>query len=578
MNKAGLILCLFVYLYGRFIDVRLFSHCIENDDAHYLREKVKFIIFDNFQTGSDGKSILDILKNELGMPKENVYFLDDNIVEYSQDTLLLPILLRHVSESDNNFDWFFILNSNTRFDHVLLNQMLYKMNREQVQYEKLQNIGNNINIKSPNNNYIGAKINDDTPSIVHHYNLDKNFKYPFIHSGYLIRKYAIESLSVSINSKNSTNRYKSKIFTDVHYELSRFLNDEIDINLKDVPEFCITLSDTNPKYHKKNSVIPKKCVTWSISQRISHNCVSFSLPIYEYKKKSLNIVDPEAVVIAVKTTKDHHHTRVKQICKLWADSNIYLNYDSIYSNKYCNDYANSVKTVIDRYKGKNINLEFLSDYGENINGEIDIIDLNVENQTSGHCSKLYSIVHYLYKKYYSSVPNIEYYVIVDDDTLLVPFSLLNSLNYVQNYYFDNNNSGKYDRNSYLYMGLRYSLGSITENWSIDYITGGGGIVINSRALHKLVSCNECICNSPNEPDDMALGRWFRYLNVRATNFFGFNQAEPSNYHSYYNYYSHITSFHKLGTTSNEISQKYKQFFELLYPHINIDTSNKHEEL
>ncbi|KAH8742129.1 hypothetical protein FG386_003456 [Cryptosporidium ryanae] len=562
---------LFVYLYVRCLSVNLFSHCTDSENSFYLRERVRFVIFDDFQIGPDGKSILDIVKSELGVPENNVYFLGDRKAGNTQDTLLLPILLRHFSDS-NNFDWFFILNSNTRFDHVSLNQLLYRLNRDQIQREKLGNSNKNAHANSPSNSYIGAQINDDTPSIVHHYNLNKNFKYPFIHSGYFIRRHAIESLYDSVTRNVSTRKYNSKIFTDVHFELSKLLSEELSLSLKDIPEFCITLNDTNPKYHRKNSRVPRKCTTWSISHRISYGCVPFSVPIYENHPKSLVVVDPEAVVIAVKTTKDFHHSRVKQIHKLWADSSKHLNYNSISLNKHCSEYANRVKDIIDKQSGRNIKVEFLSDYSENIGGQISTVDLKVENQASGHCSKLYSIVHYLYSRYYTDASKVEYYVLVDDDTLLVPFSLLNSLTYVKEYHSSRNSS------SHLYMGLRYSLGSITENWSIDYITGGGGIVVNSNALHKLANCKECICNSPSEPDDMALGRWFRYLNVKATNFFGFNQAEPSNYHPYYNYYSHITSFHKLGATLGETARKYEnQFFELLYPD-HADAANVHDEL
>lgn len=73
---------------------------------------------------------------------------------------------------------------------------------------------------------------------------------------------------------------------------------------------------------------------------------------------------------------------------------------------------------------------------------------------------------------------------------------------------------------------------------------------------------------------MALGRWFKFLNIKAINFHGFHQAEPNNYHSYYNYYSHIISYHKIESNIFNTAQKYNsRLFNLLFPHINNDFNN-----
>ncbi|KAH8584045.1 uncharacterized protein ELE39_002803 [Cryptosporidium sp. chipmunk genotype I] len=441
----------------------------EINDITYLREKVKFIIFDDFHIGPDNKSILDILLIDNKISKDNVYYLSENIqYKYPQDTLLLPILFRYVKESiNNNFDWFFIINSYTRFDPILLNELLFKLNKEQIIFEKIQNIPNvNNNIKSPNNNFIGVQINDIIPSIVHHYNLDKNFKYPFRHSGYAIRRFTIESLQVSIKSSanyiNNKNNYK--IYTDVNFELSKLIHDKLNIKLKDIPEFCINIDDTNPKFHKKDSIVPKKCITWSISYRISNNCVSYSLPLNNLNPKY--IVNPQEVVIAIKTTQKYHHSRVSQINQLWADTK-YLNYNSINLNPYCNNYFNSISHLFKPFNNKSINIDILSDHNDIINN-IPINDLKTGNQVNGHCLKLYSIIHFLFNKYimnnFNSNYKIKYFTLVDDDTLIIPFSLLNSLTFINHQYNDNHD---FD----LYLGLRYSLGSIIDNWSIDYITG-----------------------------------------------------------------------------------------------------------
>ncbi|KAF7457186.1 beta-1,3-glucosyltransferase isoform X1 [Cryptosporidium felis] len=524
----------------------------DNNNILYLKNKIQFIIFDDFHIGPDGKSILNILNIENEIPKSNIYYLSDNIPsKYQEDSLLLPILIRLIKNTDNYFDWFFILNSNTRFEPFLLNRLLYKLNHEQINYKKLENT----------NNFIGAQVNDNTPSIVHHYNLNKNFKYPFHHSGYAIRKETIEALRILINSSNIHNSYKSKIYTDVHFELAKLINDELNIKLKDIPEFCITLSDTNSNYHTKNSIIPKKCATWSISNRISYHCVSHSLPTTTLLDPEL-IINPQEVVIAVKTTKKYHHNRINQINQLWLDEK-FLNYNSINKSHYCHNYLTKFNKLFQKHSNKSINIEILSDSNDNINN-LKITDLKTGNQIKGHCLKFYSIIHSLFNKYIvnnSSKTNIKYFIFVDDDTLIIPFSLLNLLTYL-NHHFKDNSTG-------LYLGLRYSLGSIIDNWTIDYITGGAGIIINSNSLIKLVNCKECFCNKPDEPDDMALGRWFKYLNIKATNYDGFHQAEPDHYHSFYNYYSPIISYHKIDSNIDRTINHYdSKLFGLLYPHMN----------
>ncbi|CUV06044.1 unnamed protein product, partial [Cryptosporidium hominis] len=510
------------------------------------------------------KSILDILLIDNKIPKDNVYYLSENIpYKYPQDTLLLPILFRYVKESNNNnnnFDWFFIINSYTRFNPILLNELLFKLNKEQTIFERIQNVPNiSSNTKSPNNNFIGVQINDNVPSIVHHYNLDKNFKYPFHHSGYAIRRFTIESLQVSIKSSSNyiNNKNNYKIYTDVNFEVCYFII----------------------------------------------SCVSFSLPLNNINQKY--IINPNEVVIAIKTTQKYHNNRISQINQLWANKK-YLNYNSINSNPYCKNYFSSISHLIKPFNDQSIHIDILSDHNDIINN-IPINDLKTGNQSNGHCLKLYSIIHFLYNKYIINNINsnykIKYFALVDDDTLIIPFSLLNSLTYINQQY----NNDNFD----LYLGLRYSLGSIIDNWSIDYITGkfylfylfiylfiyllllfffffftiylgGSGIIINSNSLSKLAKCKgnvkilECICNKPDEPDDMALGRWFKFLNIKAINFNGFHQAESIHYHSYYNYFSHIISFHKIESNIYNTAQKYNpKIFNLLYPHIN--DLNKYKE-
>lgn len=245
----------------------------------------------------------------------------------------------------------------------------------------------------------------------------------------------------------------------------------MNIKLKDIPEFCINTDDINPIYHKKHSIVPKKCITWSISHRISYHCVAYSPPLRYLDPK--HIVNPSEVAIAIKSTKKYHHTRVLQINQLWANTK-YLNYDSTKLNPHCSNYFNSLSHLFKPFTNQSIHIDFLSDHNDQIHN-IHIHDLKTGNQPKGHCLKLYTIIHFLHNKYitnriHSNYNNVKYFVLADDDTLIIPLSLLNSLTFINHYIRDQqqqNNSNNFD----LYLGLRYSLGSIIDNWAIDYITG-----------------------------------------------------------------------------------------------------------
>lgn len=263
--------------------------------------------------------------------------------------------------------------------------------------------------------------------------------------------------------------------------------------------------------------MPKKCITWSISNRISNQCVAYSPPLQFFNPK--HIINPNEVAIAVKTTKKYHHTRVLQIYQLWANTK-YLSYNSTKLNPHCSNHFNSISHLFKPFINQSIHIDFLSDHDDQIHN-IQIQDLKTGNQPRGHCLKLYTIIHFLYNKYivnkiHSNYNNVKYFVLADDDTLIIPFSLLNLLTFINHHQQDNHSD--------LYLGLRYSFGSILDNWAIDYITGtffcfffffsphthtqhppplhilllfysltqnilgGGSIIINSNSLQKLVNC------------------------------------------------------------------------------------------
>ena len=50
----------------------------------------------------------------------------------------------------------------------------------------------------------------------------------------------------------------------------------------------------------------------------------------------------------------------------------------------------------------------------------------------------------------------------------------------------------------------------------NYITTGAGMALSAPALERLMSCSSCDCRTPDSPDDMSLGSWFRSLRIQPT--------------------------------------------------------------
>ncbi|EEA05067.1 uncharacterized protein CMU_041370 [Cryptosporidium muris RN66] len=529
----------------------IYGLLIADSELNYLSRYVLFVIYDDFPLET----------NVIKVPSSHIYCLWNRDTNYFyEDSLLIPILFRY-SDSNLEFDWFFILSENTRFDPFLLEEILKKggVNSKRTDYlDKLSDIPfKNRKNRIFLNEFLGAQLNDEVPSIVHHYNIDKHFAYPYYPSGFAISRNAIMNLKTKMIVE--FNKYaQPRIYTDPIYELSKVLKELLNVSLTDIVQFCTGFESLRCGIYIKSRNTPVKCATWTISSRISPNC---PLPnIITINNNEL--IDPNDVVISVKTTGKFHGTRVTQIARLWANRNL-LKYST---HPLC--------PKLDVYEGHNIELEVLSDKSETI-GNIQTIDLGVGNQIKGHCVKFYSMLHYLYKKYLKSgkATNKRYFVIVDDDTLVLPNSLLNVLSIIDQTRY---------KNEKLYMGLRYSLGSILQGWNIDYATGGAGIVINANTLVSLVNCSVCSCSGPTEPDDMAMGRWCKFLGIKAINYPGFYQAEPYNYHPYYIEYLPIITFHKLSDNFKMTIINYSEtLFSEMYPHIDkvrSESSIQHDEL
>merc|ERR1712130_1008123 len=103
---------------------------------------------------------------------------------------------------------------------------------------------------------------------------------------------------------------------------------------------------------------------------------------------------------------------------------------------------------------------------------------------SGHCNKTMAIVNHFLEQ-----EDKDILVIVDDDTVLSVARLASLL------------SCYTGEETPVLLGQRYGYRAATGR-GYNYITGGGGMVMNRAAASALSSCD---CPSADTPDDMHLG-------------------------------------------------------------------------
>ncbi len=118
----------------------------------------------------------------------------------------------------------------------------------------------------------------------------------------------------------------------------------------------------------------------------------------------------------------------------------------------------------------------------------------------GHCAKLHWILQWMYTH-----TTTTWIIVADDDTALDTSALQLDIQ-----------AGP------VIIGERYRYGSY------DYITGGGGMLLNRHATARIIS--ECHCQDAHTYDDMWLGRCATELRIPMHHHTGFHQARPQDYH------------------------------------------------
>uniref|UniRef100_A0A8C1JDV8 Beta 3-glucosyltransferase a n=1 Tax=Cyprinus carpio TaxID=7962 RepID=A0A8C1JDV8_CYPCA len=151
--------------------------------------------------------------------------------------------------------------------------------------------------------------------------------------------------------------------------------------------------------------------------------------------------------------------------------------------------------------------------------------LFIQNTLNCHCGKTFAILRRFLSNH---VPNTDWLLIVDDDTL-ISLPRLQAL------------LSCYDSSEPVCLGERYGYGLGQGGYS--YITGGGGMVFSREAVVQLLASG-CKCYSNDAPDDMVLGMCLNALRVPVTHSPLFHQARPEDYAKEFLAHQTPISFHK----------------------------------
>ncbi|CAJ1361453.1 unnamed protein product [Effrenium voratum] len=194
----------------------------------------------------------------------------------------------------------------------------------------------------------------------------------------------------------------------------------------------------------------------------------------------------EQVVIAVKTVEKFHSVRLPLLREFWTD-------DSEVEVLFLSNTGAPLRSEA-AGGGDSKVVDLSKEFG-------DMVDPSKESTKhgSGHCTKMQAILRYLHKYQ----PNKRWYVVTDDDTLVNVPRLLRVLN-------------SHDDTQAVYLGERYGWSHMQDREGTNYITTGAGMALSARALAELLGCGSCSCRSPDAPDDMSMGSWFRALHVQPT--------------------------------------------------------------
>jgi len=242
----------------------------------------------------------------------------------------------------------------------------------------------------------------------------------------------------------------------------------------------------------------------------SAGCITFSRKDYSCVKKSDTSSISEILsrtLIAVKTCQKYHNDRLKAVMDTWGPL---------------------VKHLL-----------LVSDAEDPEMGTIVLPD--TVNTESGHCNKTLAILEH----FNQMEESLDYLVIVDDDTIMSIVRLSQLLSC-------------YDQDDLVMLGQRYGyMAASGEGYS--YLTGGAGMIFNRNVVAKMMENSRCACPTPDNPDDMHLGRCAKRTEIPILHSNRMFQARPPDYPASMLSSRSPISFHKHWEISPH--KVYKQYFE-----------------
>ena len=355
---------------------------------------------------------------------------------------LLPLMPDIARKYSGDFSWTMFVEEGTNIDLSRLTKEVLPM------FDSKQKI------------YFGRCLTDQDITIIHHFARIKNFHYPDFHAGWVMSNTLVDKLANDWNLEKHSTDFQ----IDVQHEIAMVLDKKYKIKMTCSKKFC-GASDN------------QKCIT-SINYEIP-NCG--------------NKIDLNDILIAVKTTKMFHETRVNVVKRTWGQ------------------YA---KNII---------------YYSNVSdATVPSIDCGVPNTLRGHCGKMQAIINDAYHK--ENLKKFSWLVIADDDSIIGLSQMVKLLNC-------------YKSNIPVVLGERYGF-ALNSGYGYSYITGGGSMVMSRGAIQAWVE-QHCDCPSIDTPDDMYLGQCFSFaVGIPVTHSPRFHQARPVDYSLGYISNLKPVSFHK----------------------------------
>ncbi|KAL7046074.1 hypothetical protein ACKWTF_002467 [Chironomus riparius] len=300
---------------------------------------------------------------------------------------------------------------------------------------------------------MGYSLYDREATIIHHFAFFRNpqqFHFPYIRAGVAFSIPLLNRLANHLSLLSQQPKMLTDFTIDAAHELALFIwNVDKNLVLKSVPYFC--------------SRFGLECAIYAKEENIFCG----------------NAISLDKVLFAVKTCGKYHKERLPFIQKTWARFTIHLRF-------FSDIYDSTIPTV----------------------------PTGVENTERGHCEKSLKILRLILNEISknSTLKNIEFIVLADDDTLLSISSLSEYL-------------GCFDKKEYMFLGERYGYNLFSDGYS--YITGGAGIVFNTKTIKKIV--DSCSCSSISSPDDMIIASCLKQLNIEAIHSSLFHQARFKDY-------------------------------------------------